>query len=82
MSQMPGTSLHMQHPFPDLFHILQPHGTQKKNSPESRKVRRKLKPRNSFMLMDCKYRELPNLAKHSSMYHRGFSKMERDVSAT
>lgn len=64
-----------------LPHLAAPRDPEK-NSPESRKVRRKLKPRNSFMLMDCKDRELPNLAKHSSMYHRGFSKMERDVSAT
>lgn len=42
------------------------------NSPEFRKARKKLSPRDTLMLIGCKCRELPSLAQENTVCHKGF----------
>lgn len=72
MALIAAIASHMKHSIPRPLSCLTPPQVPVKNSPGSRKARRKLSPRDTLMLMGCMHRELPSLAQQSTVCHKGF----------
>lgn len=72
MAQTAAIASHTKHSIPRPLSCLTTPQVPVENSPGSRKARRKLSPRDTLMLLGCKHRELPSLAKQSTVCQKGF----------